>query len=303
MKIKLSLLSLIILSIFLVGCSNLTNKPKVKIVILPSNDKAEFNKYTNWLQKTEENIETLQLDYKNEQQALTVIAGVDGVLLTLSDNCLNDANQFDSLELNNRKKEKFEYYSKLILYTINSNIPFLSICDIEQFIYLYLNDYNLYQNYLNRNNVEKSNLAEDTISELIIKKTSLLNEIIGSTEGYVKKNNFSKINNIPSNFDVNAIDENENIQAITLENPIKKGYFFAVNWDPTIINYKDPFSSGIAESFVENVVDYRKKSKPNINESSIFNDFMKILLWGLLLPVVIAGAIFVILYFDNRNKD
>ena len=298
---KLNYLLLALLIILIASCST-APKPKIKIAISKASGSENYEKYEQWIKRTDYNVETIDLYKLDFDDAVSAIAGVDGLLLSGgpdlhpkhynkaedSARCVIDLHR-DSLEL------------ELIKQALKQNMPILAICRGEQILNVALGGdliVDIPQD-VPQSKVVHQIKDGDANHKILVKKGTLLYKITDEYEGLVNSNHHQAVGKLAPELDANAITEDKMIEAYSYKNFDSKPYLLGVQWHPERLPYESPFSKNIAKSFIENAYGYNRMKYPQYYTSSS-SSVLTVLLWIFLTPLIILGLIIFIALLSWR---
>ena len=241
---------------YFVGACSLTEDPSsITIAISKGKPDKYYGAYSDWLRAADSTIEVIDLYHIPLDSAMKLLDMCSGLLLTGGPD-IHPAfygRPQDTVKCNDGidgKRDTLELM--LIGKALESDIPILGICRGLQVLNVALGG-TLYADIpsdlpsdLRHRCLDKNNCDH----EITVLEESLLHQVSQSVNGMVNSNHHQGIEKIADNLIGAATTKDGIIEAVQWEFSYNKAYLLAVQWHPERMEYGNPFSLPIANSFI-----------------------------------------------------
>src|SRR3989339_56202 len=256
----LLLLILISTSLFLTSCDIFGRD--VKIALSKGSEHKGYEKYGEWLNKIDDDVDCLDLYDLNFKEALEELEDCDGLLLTGGPDVHPEryGKGWDTLrcEIDSRR-DTLEFM--LIKKAMEKKIPILGICRGEKKLNVALGgtlivdipkDYDTMV-------VHRCGNPDTCFHEIKVLDGSLLHKLTGTSIAKVNSNHHQAVDKIAEELIVTARSRDGLIEAYEWAKPDGKPFMMAVQWHPERLDDNSPMSKPIGKYFIEKSKEYKKR--------------------------------------------
>jgi len=253
MKIKLNILFILVLVFLFAACSE---DRAVKIALSKGKGSPSYEKYSLWLKSINENIECIDLYYLDFDSAMKILEDCDGLLLTGGPDVhpgrydkLNDTSRCEIDEL----RDTLEF--ALIKRAFEKKIPVLGICRGQQILNVALGGSLIVDipEDVGSDVIHRCDYPDSCFHKIKIMKNSLLHQLVNIDDGIVNTNHHQAIGRIANDLISTSFTEDGIIESVEWKDKANKPFLLAVQWHPERMDYKNPLSLAIGETFLDNV--------------------------------------------------
>ena len=260
-NLKLSIILLIIsISLFLTSC-DIFGKD-VKIALSKGGKHKGYEKYEEWLNKIDDNVDCIDLYDLSLNEALEKLEHCDGLLLTGGPDVhpARYGKGWDTLRCEiDRRRDSLEFM--LIKKALEKKIPILAICRGEQILNVSLGGsliVDIPQDY-DTLVVHRCANPDTCFHEVKVLEGSLLHKLTGTSIAKVNSNHHQAVDKIADGLLVTARTKDGLIEAYEWEKPEGKPFMMAVQWHPEKLDLGSPMSKPIGSYFIEQSKLFKKR--------------------------------------------
>jgi len=256
----LLLLILISTSIFLTSC-DIFGKD-VKIALSKGGEHKGYEKYEEWLNKIDDDVDCIDLYDLSLKDALEELEDCDGLLLTGGPDVHPEryGKGWDTLRCEiDKRRDTLEFM--LIKKAMEKKIPILGICRGEQILNVALGGtliVDIPQDY-DTMVVHRCDNPDTCFHEVKVLDGSLLQKLTGTSIAKVNSNHHQAVAQIAKGLLVTARTKDGLIEAYEWEKPEANPFLMAVQWHPEKLELTNPMSKPIGKYFIEQAKQYKKR--------------------------------------------
>ena len=233
----------------------------VRIALSKGSEHRGYEKYEEWLNKIDNDVESVDLYDLNFKDAIDELEDCDGLLLTGGPDVhpLRYGKGWDTLrcEIDSRR-DSLEFM--LIKKALELKIPILGICRGEQILNVALGGtliVDIPQDY-DTMVVHRCGNPDTCFHEVKVLEGSLLHKLTGTSIAKVNSNHHQAVDKIADGLIVTAMSKDGLIEAYEWEKPEGKPFMIAVQWHPERLEESNPMSKPIGKYFLEQTRLYKK---------------------------------------------